>query len=74
MSPADQARLENHLQYCDFCSAELQLLTRYQSEAEEYSFVEMPPQVRRLAEDLLRFSRPPFHDLAAVAENPRLFH
>lgn len=74
MSPVDQVRVESHLEYCDFCSAELQLLTRHQNEAEEYSFAEMPAQVRRLAEDLLNCSRPPFHGLAAIAENTRLFH
>lgn len=74
MSPGDQACVGRHLESCDFCSAELQLLARHRSEDEEYSFAEMPPQVRRLAEDLLKCSRAPFHGLAEIAENTRLFH
>ena len=49
----DRAAIETHLRVCDFCSAELQLLMRHQSSSEEYRLVEMPRQLRRLAEDLL---------------------
>jgi len=66
--------IENHLGSCDFCSAELQLLTRYRNEAEEYSFAEMPVQLRRLAEDLLTRSTEPFKGFAELAGNPHASH
>lgn len=49
----DRAAIEIHLRACDFCSAELQLLMRHRSSAEEYRLAEMPRQLRRFAEDLL---------------------
>jgi len=45
--------VESHLRKCEFCSAELQLLRRHCNELEEYRAVEMPAQLRRLAENLL---------------------
>ena len=45
--------VETHLRDCEFCSAELQLLKRHRNELEEYRAVEIPIQLRRLAEDLL---------------------
>jgi hypothetical protein len=74
MAPGDQGCIERHLAVCDFCSAELQLLTGYQSEAEEYSFAEMPAQIRRLAEDLLKRSVVTFPGFAELAENPHVSH
>jgi len=56
--------IEGHLFTCDFCSAEMQLLSRHRSDNEEYAFVEMPAQLRRLAEDLLRRGTEPFKILA----------
>ena len=49
----DRSTVESHLGQCEFCSAELQLLKRHRSELEEYRAVEIPTQLRRLAEDLL---------------------
>jgi len=66
--------IRSHLASCDFCSAELQLLTRYRSETEEYSFAEMPAQLRRLAEDLLTQSTAPFKALRELAENRQASH
>ena len=74
MAPTNMAYIETHLASCDFCSAELQLLTRYRSEAEKYSFAEMPAQLRRLAEDLLKRSTVPFREFAELAENHRVSH
>jgi hypothetical protein len=74
MNPGDQAGVERHLASCDFCSAELQLLTCCRSEAEEYSFAEMPAQIRRLAEDLLERSAVSFPGFAELAENPQVSH
>ena len=68
------AYIETHLACCDFCSAELQLLTRYRSEAEKYSFAEMPAQLRRLAENLLKRSSAPFRGLGELAENHHVSH
>jgi hypothetical protein len=55
----DRAAIETHLRGCDFCSAELQLLMRHRSTGEKYRLVEMPRQLRRLAEDLLTRSAAP---------------
>lgn len=74
MSPGDEARVERHLEFCDFCNAELQLLTCCRTEAEEYSFAEMPASIRRLAEDLLKQSAVPFLRFAELAENPHVSH
>jgi len=57
---ADRAEIEIHLRVCDFCNAELQLLMRHRSNPEDYRLVEMPGQLRKLAEDLLtRAAIPP---------------
>lgn len=74
MSSNELVYIRSHLASCDFCSAELQLLTRYRSEAEEYSFAEMPAQLRRLAEDLLTRSTAPFKGLRELAENGQASH
>lgn len=49
----DRAAIEIHLRRCDFCSAELQLLTQHRGVTEQRRCVEIPAQLRRLAEDLL---------------------
>ncbi len=54
LSYEQDAHIETHLATCDFCNAELQLLTLHRGDAEEYAFVEMPAQLRHLAESLLR--------------------
>jgi hypothetical protein len=64
-------RIESHLAYCDFCNAELQLLTRYLDTQDEYSFVELPLQLRGLAERLLLGPTTPFHALRRLEENRR---
>jgi hypothetical protein len=53
LSIAGRVEIEIHLRACDFCNAELQLLMRHHSWVEEYRLVEMPGQLRKLAEDLL---------------------
>jgi len=58
LSYEDSARIDSHLAICDFCNAELQLLTLHRSDIEEYAFAEMPTPLRRLAEGLLRTSVP----------------
>jgi hypothetical protein len=66
--------IQAHLASCDFCGAELQLLARYRCDAEEYCFVEMPAQLRRLAEDLLKRTAVPFIGYSELAENRQVFH
>ncbi len=61
--------IETHLASCEFCYAELQLLSRHCNDAEEYAFAEMPAQLRRLAEGLLRTSAAPFKGLAKFREH-----
>jgi len=48
--------IEMHLRDCDFCSAELQLLTRHRPLPELSGAEEIPSRLRRLAEEL--FVRP----------------
>ena len=68
---AQSLRIEAHLACCDFCNAELQLLTRYQDTQDEYSFAELPLQLRGLAERLLHGPTTLFHALRHLEENRR---
>jgi EAL domain-containing protein (putative c-di-GMP-specific phosphodiesterase class I) len=74
MTLAIPISIEDHLASCDFCNAELQLLKHYRSEPEEYSFVEMPAHLRRLAEALLKTATVPFRGMAELAENHQALH
>jgi hypothetical protein len=49
----ERTRIETHLTFCDFCNAELQLLARFQRNTETSVPVEMPTELRRMAERLL---------------------
>lgn len=71
LDSARSLRVEAHLTNCDFCNAELQLLNRYQNNQDEYSFAEMPLQLRGLAERLLHSTATPFHALRRLEENRR---
>ena len=53
VSRREKAFVEEHLAFCEFCSAELQLLERYRYGAKETVVAEMPAHLRRLAEELL---------------------
>jgi len=66
--------IKDHLASCDFCSAELQLLTQYRNDVEAYSFAEMPSQLRRLAEDLLRTGTARIRGFAELGETRQLLH
>lgn len=68
----EQARVDAHLTYCEFCSAELQLLDRYRFGAEEIALAEIPAQLRRLAEKVLRNTRMRVGAAVEVPENPQL--
>jgi hypothetical protein len=70
----DHASIQSHLASCDFCNAELQLLNRYPEDTEEYSFVEMPSQLRRLAEDLLKRSTATISGFAELGGRRQLSH
>jgi anti-sigma factor RsiW len=74
LAAKDRASIESHLASCDFCSAELQLLTHYRGDAEQYSFAEMPSQLRRLAEDLLKRSTATIRGLTELHESRQLSH
>jgi hypothetical protein len=67
----ENAYIEAHLAYCDFCNAELQLLTLHRNDAEEYAFAEMPARLRRLAQGLLRNSSAPFKAFTNLRVNHR---
>ena len=53
LARTEKAFVEAHLGYCEFCSAELQLLDRYRYRAEEIVLAQIPADLRKLAEDLL---------------------
>jgi hypothetical protein len=73
-NPNDVAYIERHLAVCDFCSAELHLLTRHHIQVEEYIFAEMPAPLRRLAEDLLTPGARPFKRFPELVEYPHVSH
>ena len=64
----------SHLDECDFCGAELQLLTEHApAPAEECALADMPPHLRWLAESLLSASLLNLESLAGcVYEKERL--
>ena len=74
ITTAGNTSIESHLATCDFCSAELQLLAHCNGEGEDYYSVEMPAQLRRLAEDLLPRSSAPFQVFGEIAENHHASH
>jgi hypothetical protein len=45
--------VEAHLDECDFCGAEFQLLAEHVPTEEEYAFVDIPSNLRFLAQSLL---------------------
>src|SRR5437016_14468987 len=49
----ERSRIQAHLFFCEFCNAELQLLTRHRTDVDVDLLVEMPHQLRRLGERLL---------------------
>jgi len=53
LAAEQRAWVTSHLAACDFCGAELQLLTRYSPTGEEYRLTDIPLNLRRLAEALL---------------------
>jgi hypothetical protein len=74
VAPGILSFIESHLASCDFCGAELQLLTHCDIGSEEYSFAEMPEHLRRLAESLLKIDPFPFAGGAELAEPNRVSH
>jgi hypothetical protein len=64
----------SHLDECDFCGAELQLLTQHApAPQEEYAHADMPPHLRWLAESLLSANVLDLESLAGCAyEKERL--
>jgi hypothetical protein len=64
----------SHLDECDFCGAELQLLTEHRpTDAEECALTDMPPHLRWLAESLLSANLLNLESLAGtVYEKERL--
>lgn len=57
------SQVASHLDRCEFCSAELQLLSKYPSTRESHESPPMPENLRALAEALLtrnRFAAEPF--------------
>jgi len=67
-----RSRVQTHLLSCDFCNAELQLLTQHRGDVEEDTLVEMPAQLRRLAEQLLRRGAAAFSELSELVNTREL--
>ncbi len=74
VSEKKTARIRTHLLSCDFCSAELQLLTRHCADAEDDALVEMPAALRRMAERLLRQSAAALGELSEFVNPRQLSH
>lgn len=65
-------RVVAHLEECDFCRAELQMLERHPGRPEAVPVAEMPPSLRVLAESILgkpRRTLPP-----RLLESPRVIN
>lgn len=54
LAMTERVRVEDHLDCCEFCSAELPLLDRYHGDDEEVAFTDIPSDLRKLAEKVLR--------------------
>jgi hypothetical protein len=52
--PSQTEFIVSHLEYCDFCRAELQLLKRFPARPEIIAEGEIPASLRTLAESILR--------------------
>ncbi len=70
----ERSYIEAHLASCDFCCAELQLLTRHRNESEDCVPAEMPARLRQLAEDLLSRVKVPVAGLTDLGEKHQLSH
>ena len=70
----ERPRIQTHLLSCDFCNAELQLLTRLRGDIEEHALVEIPAQLRRLAERLLSRSAAAVSELSELVNTRQLSH
>ena len=53
LAAAERDWVASHLAACDFCGAELQLLTKHSPTGEKYVLTKIPLNLRRLAEALL---------------------
>lgn len=53
LSPKQMAKVQKHLQNCEFCCAELELLSHYPPQFEICAMSEIPAALRQLAEALL---------------------
>ena len=69
---SEKAFVEAHLGYCEFCSAELQLLDRYRYRVEEVVLAQIPADLRKLAEDLLPNRPLRTNSIAEVVEHHHL--
>jgi len=67
----ERAMINIHLGCCDFCNAELHLLTQHRVPAEQRRFAEMPAGLRRLAEDFLVRGGKPFDWIGAAETHQR---
>ena len=60
LQPRRAELIEEHLDECDFCRAELQLLERFPCPPEAVPVGEIPPGLRALAESILQNLQRPF--------------
>ena len=68
----EKAFVEAHLPFCEFCSAELQLLDRYRYGAEEIVVAQIPAHLRKLAEELLPHGMIGTGSIAEAVESQQL--
>jgi hypothetical protein len=58
LAPTQRQLIARHLEECDFCRAELQLLERFPCKAEATVLAEMPASLRVLAESIFQRNAP----------------
>lgn len=56
--PVRREFIAGHLEQCEFCRAELQLLNRFPEQPEQVRLTEIPPKLRALAQSVLGKSAP----------------
>ncbi len=59
-APGENIRIQQHLESCEFCSAEVELYSRFPQSNEAVSCEEMPLPLHQLAEALLSNPRKEF--------------
>jgi len=72
MTLSSKANVEAHLAHCEFCNAELQLLKRYRWDPQSIALTQIPAELRKLAEEVLRGTAMKKNSISEVADRPHV--